>query len=163
MPCVFLRNLPETFFTSTLVSEDFFKPSFSAADMYKKIAEAAGCGIDDVEVHLSNETYRLLSQNGHPVSCSNVHGEVEWHGSEDRGIKVKQAIADALQQYLNSYLVGEGFDLAFHDSPAGTFFVEKNGKSVLVEGGEYIPPSKVLAQVAYEVVGHESPGIITSD
>ncbi|MFZ3069054.1 MAG: hypothetical protein WA052_01930 [Microgenomates group bacterium] len=163
MPYVFLRNLPEHFMGLVNTPREIFSPATSTADMYAKIAEAASCEVDGVEIHLSSETYTLLNLDGSARKCPNVHGEVEWHGSENRDLKVKQTIADAIQQFLNLHLAGEGFDLTFHDSPAGTFFVEKGGKSVLIQGGEAIPPNKVLAQVAYEVLGHETPGVITND
>lgn len=163
MPCIFLNNLSDSFLDELETPRLFITGISPSAKLYKKISDAAGCEISKVEIHLSTERYKLLSPHGKTRPCLNIHGTVEWFASENRDVKAKQAIADAIQQFLNSHLAGEGFDLTFRDSPAETFFVEKNGKSVLVEGGEFIPPNKVLAQVAYEVLGHETPGVITSD
>ena len=152
MPCVFLKNMPTNFTGHTsnwCRTEDVFQ----AQQLYAKIAKAAGCQTDDVESHLSNENYKLLSTAGYIVACPNVHGFVIWFGKEKRDVKVKQKIADALQYYLNKFEIGNGFDLTFVDMPAGSFFVEKDGQAVLVPGGEILPPFSVINEAVGEITG----------
>lgn len=158
MPCVFLRNLPERF--DFLISSR--KSEASAAKMYKEIAEAAGCEVDQVEIHLSNEIFTLLKPDGKVCQCPNVHGEVEWFGKENRGQEVKQKIANAIQQFLNDCLSGEGFDLTFRDSSAGAFYVEKYGKCQMVDGGESLPSYNDIAQTVYLALGVQTPGVTTN-
>jgi hypothetical protein len=159
MPCIFLRYIPLDFDSLTRLTYW----NALVANMYQGIAEAAGCEVDQVEIHLSNENFCLLSPDGKMLRCPNVHGEVEWFGSENRDLATKQKIANALQDFLDECQVGKGFNLAFHDFPAGSFFVEKDGKSQMVEGGEFLPSNKAISQTVYIALGVETPGVTIND
>jgi hypothetical protein len=148
MPCVFLKNLSLGLIDCIHYNWSKKEDIFQAEQLYAKIAEAAGCQVDDVEIHLSNENFKLLSSTGSIKDCPNIHGFVIWFGKEKRDEKVKLKIANALQEYLNKHNVGKGFDLTFMDMPAGSFFNEKDGQAVLVPGGEILPPFSVITKTA---------------
>jgi len=157
MPCVFLENVPSSFTGHSshwCRTEDVFQTQ----QLYAEIAEVAGCQVDDVVIHLSSENYKILSPAGYIVACPNIHCFVSWLGMENRNSQVKQKIADALQFYLNKFEIGKGFDLTFMDMPAGSFFVEQDGKSVMVPGGEPTIPLSVLGNIAYDHTGWTAPG-----
>lgn len=153
MPCIFLKNVPSNFLSNNPSYSRWSKEAFQAQRLYAKVAEAAGCDVTDVDVHLSSENFKLLTSAGIILDCPNIHGFVLWYGSEKRNKEVKQRIADALQYYLNQFGIGKGFDLTFMDMPAGSFFIEKDGLSVMVEGGEILPPFSVITETAGEVTG----------
>ena len=118
MPCLFFRNVPEN------------------VEFESQVIRALHIELQEVvsstwEVHIENTQYVILDPSGLPLEPHEhgVHVFVEWHGG--RGIKVKIAIARAVQRFLQWHGLGEGSDLTFRDSPSETFFFE--GK--LVEGG----------------------------
>lgn len=165
MPCIFLKDFPMKYHPELLTtyhSQQLFNPEV-VDDLHIKIAEAAGTSSHSVEIHLSFADNFILYSSGRVKPCQNIHGFVVWYGSEKRDIKTKQAIADALQNFLNIQKIGKDFDLTFMDMPASSFFVEQDGKAVMVEGGEYLPSNVSIAQTVYEVIGVETPGVITSD
>jgi hypothetical protein len=113
MPSVFLQNIP-----------DFFNPFQSKTpvktlnpqqivNLRAVVAEAAGTSPEGVEIHLSFDNNFLLSDNGYLEPWPNVRGNVVWFGQEQRDVKVKQTIANALQDFLNHHSIGKGFDLTF--------------------------------------------------
>jgi hypothetical protein len=161
MPHVFLKDFPMEY------HPDLQSPQpldvVLAYSLRVQIAEAAECSPLSVKIHLSFTDNFILYGSGRIKPCHYIHGFVVWFGSEKRDTKTKQTIADALQDFLNIHKIGKDFDLTFVDMPAGSFFVEQNGKSVMVEGGEFLPPNILIAQSVYEVLGVETPGIITSD
>lgn len=163
MPCVFLKNVPTSFTGHDKFNFCRTEDVLQTGQLYAKIAEAAGCQTDDVEIHISSENYKLLSTAGYIVACPNVHGFVVWLGKESRDIKVKQKIADALQHYLNQFEIGKGFDLTFMDMPAGSFFVEKDGQSIMVPGGEPTIPFSLLNYTVSEATGWTADGFDPDD
>lgn len=125
MPCLFFRNVPP---------EVSFDPDACLA-LHRAIATAAGISVLAVEVHIETTRYRLLAYDGH-LSDSDQHGVhcfIEWYQwYRGRRQDVKQEIAEAIHRFLVFHDLGAGSDIAFRDSPPGTFFYE--GKLVL--GGE---------------------------
>lgn len=136
MPCVFLKNVPEKFFEERSISFGKTIDVLDTQELFGDIAKAARCQVTDVEIYFSDEKYKTLSIDNFVLDCPNIHGFVVWFGSEKRDVKVKHAIANALQRYLDRYGFGKGFNLTFMDMPAGSFFFEKGLKAVVVEGGE---------------------------
>lgn len=143
MPCIFLNNVPQRRgFNGELVRR-----------LRDQIAQAASCTPEGVEIHLSFNSYVILSDSGSVKPCKNIHGFVLWFGKEERDDNVKRSIANALQHFLNEHGLGKGLDITFMDMPAGSFFIEQDGVSVMVAGGELLPPFNQIAYVVGEHTG----------
>ena len=154
MPSVFL-NIPTNL--STVFN------SKQIASLRERIANAANVSADKVKIFVQKTDQAELLDNGRLKQSGCVEGYVVWFGGEERNLLAKQIVANALQHFLNIHSTGKGFNLTFFDMPGGSFFHEKNGKSVQIVGGEYIPSPAAIAQAVYEATGYESPGIIPSD
>lgn len=113
MPCLFVRNAPPvTAYNSVEVGK-----------LYEGIAQAVGCAIEDIEVHLENTQYNILKPNAEIVPAKDIHIFVEWTG---RPFKEKRLVATAINEFFKAH--GLDSDTTFRDSGPGTFFV--NGKLI---------------------------------
>jgi len=152
MPCLFFSDLPLVF----QHGNKNFNPKV-IAQLFNKIAALAGVSEDEIEIHVSFETRQILNVNGKLSAIPNVHCVVQWYGTENRDETVKGKIAQAIQHFANMHQFGHGLDITFMDMPAGSFYREEKGTSVLVPGGIVLPPYEVIAIVAHEETGWENP------
>ena len=93
--------------------------------VHEQIGRAAGIAPETVELHFAPFGFTVVRMDGaiEPPDIHGVHMFVEWH--EGRDVMQKQAIATALQTFLDVHHQGRGADLTFRDSPRGeTFFLE---------------------------------------
>ena len=150
MPTIFLKHVPFSFSPPRYTSP--FVPKL-VQWLRNDIAEAAKVPPKIVEIHPSFEPQYILPDSGMVESANGILGYVVWFANEERGKVAKQKIANALQTFLNHHDLGKNFFLTFLDMPAGSFFTEKGGVSVLVEGGEPLPSFQVLTDVAGIVTG----------
>lgn len=131
-PCVFFINLPNNFTERQFLDAPAFHP-WKVRVLRMRIGFAANCPPESVEIHASGKTFQVINDDGklepHPV-----HGFVLWRGSETRGVFAKQAIAQALVDFLREHGIGTGFDLTFFDMPAESFFMESFGQIHVVPG-----------------------------
>lgn len=117
MPCIFLE----------LPREVEFDPN-KVRQIHYLLATADNSEIGTFEIHTVVKPYTLWLPNGTNRQSTNVHCFVEGHG---RSLTVKNAIAVAIDLFLNAHGIGEGNDITFRDSMAETFWL--NGE--MVEGG----------------------------
>lgn len=119
MPCLFFQNLP---------SDAKLDPE-AGKRLYVEVAEAAGVGVDDVEVHLTNIRYIMLRPDGTLTPKHGVHVFIEWH--QGRTVEQKSMVGNAIRKFLAAHGLEDGLDITFRDSQPGESFYFDGG---MVEG-----------------------------
>jgi len=163
MPCIFLKNLPISYSLSEPKQTRKEFDGFLTRRLRLRIANTAQVDVEGVNIYLSYKDYALLNNDGEPEDCTYIIGFVLWHGSEKRNSEVKREIANALQRFLNHHDLGKGFDLTFMDMPASSFFLEKDGVSIRVLGGEPTIPFSLLNYTVSEATGWSADGFYPDD
>lgn len=110
MPCIFLELPHKVVFNPNLLRQLHFL-----------LASADGSAIGSFELHSEVKPYTLLLPDGTETQSTNVHCVVEGHS---RSLTVKNAIAIAIDLFLNAHGIGKGSDITFRDSMAETFWFE---------------------------------------
>jgi|SRR3989344_6713011 len=111
MPCLFLRNVP----SDTKWDPDEIKL------LYMRIATAARCNVDAVEIHIESTQYVLLKPDGTQTNKHGVHGFVEWH--KGRSLAAKKAIGQSIHIFLGLHGLGAESDITFRDYPKGETYI----------------------------------------
>ncbi|PIZ45820.1 hypothetical protein COY32_04690 [candidate division WWE3 bacterium CG_4_10_14_0_2_um_filter_41_14] len=116
MPCVFFKNVPTGF---------VFDPNL-IRQLHQTISVLADGA--NVELHVENTHYTMLTPAGTMVPATNVHAVVEWH---ERPQHIATAVAIAIHYFLTAHGIGNGSDITIRDYPSGSFYFD--GK--VVESG----------------------------